>query len=522
MVMPLFSVITPVYNPPRDAFEACVGSVRAQSTDDWEWCLCDDGSTDTWVAQRLAELQKEDVRIKVLQRPTNGGIVAASNDAISIATGEFLVLLDNDDMLHDDALTLVAAAAATSPLTDYLYSDEDKIATDGTHFDEFQKPIWSPERLLAQNYTSHLSVLRRSLVNDVGRFRTGFDGSQDYDLVLRVIERARHIVHVPHVLYHWRSLPTSTASSASAKPYAFLAALEAVKSHLQRRELSADVTTAGPSLARVRRRPTRHPHVSVIVPIDGSTRRVYGVETSLASNLLTSLLDKTTYNNFEVVLVAPTNLTDDSLHKLAAQCDRPLRIVRETSSFALGRYLNVGLIASRSQHAVLLDQHCEFIQGDWLETLLGYIEGERVAAVAPVLLDEYGLIVSAGLAFTPEPHNIGGGHHATELGPVGMFAIARECLGVSTRCALVDVDALRAVGGFSPEFSTRMFDFDLAAKLYGAGLHAIITPLVNVRCFTDIGEMADERSVLAQRWGHLSGRDPYTRVETRAPQSALV
>jgi glycosyltransferase involved in cell wall biosynthesis len=179
--MSLFSIITPVYNPPRDAFESCIDSVRAQSAGDWEWCLCDDGSTQAWVAQRLAELQNEDVRIKVVRRPTNGGIVAASNDAISIATGEFLVLLDNDDMLHADAIALVAAAVAASPFTDYVYSDEDKIALDGTRYDEFRKPVWSPERLLAQNYTSHLSVLRRSVVNDVGRFRTGFDGSQDYD-----------------------------------------------------------------------------------------------------------------------------------------------------------------------------------------------------------------------------------------------------------------------------------------------------------------------------------------------------
>ena len=520
--MPLFSIITPVYNPPRDAFESCVDSVRAQSAGDWEWCLCDDGSSQPWVAQRLAELQIQDIRIKVTHRIVNGGIVAASNDAISIATGEFLVLLDNDDMLHPEALALVAGVVSSSPLTDYVYSDEDKITPDGTHFGEFRKPKWSPERLLAQNYTSHLSVLRRSVVNDVGRFRAGFDGSQDYDLVLRVIERARHIVHVPHVLYHWRSLPTSTASNASAKPYAFTAALQAVTGHLQRSDISGEVTEAGPSLARIRRHPTRHPHVSVIVPIDGSTRRVYGVETSLASNVMASLLDKTTYNNYEVVLVAPADLSDDVLRQLVAQCDQPVRIVRENSAFAQGRYLNVGLIAARSQHAVLVDQHCEFIEGNWLETLLGYVDREHVAAVAPVVLDEFGLIVSAGLAFTPEPHDIGAGHHPSELGPVGMFAIARECFGVSTRCALVDVDALKAVGGFSPEYSSRMFDFDLAAKLHGAGLHAIVTPLVNVRYFSDVRDMVVERPTLAQRWGHLSGRDPFTRVETRATVPTLV
>lgn len=232
--MPRFSIITPVYNPPRDAFELCVSSVLSQTSSDWEWCLANDASPDSWVAPRLQELQRMDARIRVVGRTTNGGIVAASNDAIALAEGEFLVLLDNDDELHADALALVAAALDREPTADYLYSDENKVSPDGRHFDDFAKPVWSPERLLAQNYTSHLSVLRRSLVEEVGRFRPGFDGSQDYDLVLRVIERARTVVNVPQVLYHWRSLPTSTASAASAKPYAFIAAMKAVREHLSR------------------------------------------------------------------------------------------------------------------------------------------------------------------------------------------------------------------------------------------------------------------------------------------------
>ena len=209
--MPRFSIITPVYNPPRDAFELCVRSVLEQTNHDWEWCLANDASPDGWVAPRLQELQLADPRIRVVDRATNGGIVAASNDAIALAQGEFLVLLDNDDELHKETLRTVADALDSAPDCDYLYSDENKISPDGEHFDDFAKPRWSPERLLAQNYTSHLSVLRRSLVEQVGRFRSGFDGSQDYDLILRVIEQARQVVHVPKVLYHWRTLPTSTA-----------------------------------------------------------------------------------------------------------------------------------------------------------------------------------------------------------------------------------------------------------------------------------------------------------------------
>ena len=520
--MPRFSIITPVYNPPRDAFEACVVSVLNQSLTDWEWCLANDASSHGWVSNRLLELQQADSRIRVMNRPVNGGIVAASNDAISLAQGDFLVLLDNDDELHQDALLLVAEAIEKEPLTDYVYSDEDKLSQEGVRFDAFAKPVWSPERLLAQNYTSHLSVLRRSLVDSVGRFRPGFEGSQDYDLVLRVVEKARHVAHVPHVLYHWRTLPTSTASSAAAKPYAFVAALKAVREHLERCGTQAEVTEAGPSLARVRRTESRHPLISIVIATDWSSRRIFGVETLLATNVMASLSKVTTYNNYEVVLVVPPNSDDTVLSRTISLMEQPVRVIHGSDAVDLGQYLNAGLIAARSRFAVLLDQRCELVDGDWLTTLLGYTERNSVAAVAPLLVDEFGSLLSAGLGFSPEPHNIGHGRHHSDLGPVGMLAIARECYGVSTRCALVDVEAIKSVGGFSPDFFADARDYDLAAKLHSKGLHAIITPLSHVRVFDGMHTKTREVEVLSQRWHHQYGHDPYTRIDTRAPSPVVV
>ncbi len=524
-MVPRFSIITPVFNPPRDAFESCIASVLNQSTTDWEWCLVNDASSDEWVSDRLLELQLADSRIRVMNRSFNGGIVAASNDAISIAQGDFLVLLDNDDELHLDALLLVAEAIEKEPRTDYVYSDEDKITPEGVRFDGFAKPTWSPERLLAQNYTSHLSVLRRSLVDSVGRFRSGFDGSQDYDLVLRVVEQARHIAQVPHVLYHWRTLPTSTASSASAKPYAFLAALKAVRGHLERRGISAEVTEAGPSLARVRRSISQNPLVSIVIATDLSSRRILGVNAVLATSLIASLSKVTTYNNYEVVLVVPPQSDESLISRMASLIEQPLQVLHGDDAVNLSQYLNIGLIAARSRYAVLLDQHCELIDGDWLETLLGYFDRDSVAAVAPLLLDEFGSLLSAGIGFSPEPHNIGSGRRhsdLSDLGPVGMLAIARECYGVSTRCALVDVEAVKSVGGFSPLFSTTGRDFDLAAKLHSKGLHAIVTPLSHVRVFDSMSIEDRELDVLSHRWQHQYGHDPYTRIDTRVLSPALV
>ena len=272
---PLLSIVTPVYDPPRYAFEKCIETVFAQAFKDWEWCLVDDCSTAPWVKTRLNELQALDKRVKVYLRSENGGIVAASNDAISLASGEFIVLLDNDDELHLEALEEVSKSIEANPNVDYLYSNEDKITEDGEHFDEFVKPDWSPERFLAQNYCSHLSVMRTSLVNQVGRFRTGFDGAQDYDLFLRITEQTKNIIHIPKVLYHWRTVPGSTASANNAKLYAYTAAAKAVDEHLKRRRILADVTfDPTRSLVSVKRHVFEQPKIIVYQSNDGADRAV--------------------------------------------------------------------------------------------------------------------------------------------------------------------------------------------------------------------------------------------------------
>ena len=518
--MPRFSIITPVYNPPRDAFEVCVKSVLEQTNPDWEWCLANDASPDEWVALRLQELQLIDSRIRVTNRVQNGGIVAASNDAIALARGEFLVLLDNDDELHRETLHLVADALDGAPDCDYLYSDENKISPEGAHFDDFAKPMWSPERLLAQNYTSHLSVLRRTLVEQVGRFRIGFDGSQDYDLVLRVVEKARRVVHVPKVLYHWRSLPTSTASAASAKPYAFVAALKAVEEHLQRTNTPAEVSEAGPSLARIRRQSRDNPAITVIVPVDDIQQRIWGVETLLARQVSDSLLRKTTYNNFSVLFVASARMDDQALDDIRARFERPTQVVRLSGEFSYSQAMNAGLVSCTTPQAALLDQFCDVIDSNWIETLTAYMHRDSVAIVAPVLVDQFGVTLSSGLGLTPEPHDIGAGRQPDDLGPVGMFAIARECFGVRTRCAVVDVASLKSVGGLSRDYDAGLVDFDLACKLHEVGKHAIITPLAKVRLFDELRMTDDEERTFVSRWGRYIGNDPYTRFETRSRQTA--
>src|SRR5215207_980891 len=212
-----------------------LASVGAQAFGDWEHCLVDDGSTAPHVRAVLDEAAVAEPRLQVGHRVANGGIVAASNEALALATGEFVVLLDHDDELHPDALRRADEALAATPEADYLYTDEDRIDEAGRHSSPFFKPDWSPERLRTQMYTAHMSVLRTALVREVGGFHEGFDGAQDWDLVFRVTERARTVVHVPEVLYHWRTLPGSTAGEgAGAKPWAYDAATRAIQAHCDR------------------------------------------------------------------------------------------------------------------------------------------------------------------------------------------------------------------------------------------------------------------------------------------------
>ena len=239
--MPRFSIVTPTFNTPAAALKSCISSVLNQQFQDWEWCIVDDASTEPHVCRMLTKAARRDKRIRISRRSQNGGIVAASQDAVDMALGEFVVLLDHDDLLHSEALLAVDQRLKSDPTIDYLYTDEDKIDNNGNHYDVFKKPSFDPLRLAGQNYCCHLSVFRSTLLDQIGGFRAGFEGSQDYDLILRATEKARTVAHIPRVLYHWRAIPGSAATQLDAKPYALEAALRAVSAHLERTGSASEV-----------------------------------------------------------------------------------------------------------------------------------------------------------------------------------------------------------------------------------------------------------------------------------------
>ena len=263
---PLVSIVTPVYDTDVDVLTECVDSVRHQGFGDWELLLGDDASPSPHGGPLLEQLAASDPRIVVRRRERNGGIVAASNDALEIARGEITVLLDHDDLLAPTALERIVEAFGSADDVDYVYTDED-VLVDGHRVDPFFKPDWSPERFRNQMYTCHVSAFRTELVQDLGGFREGYDGAQDWDLVLRVTEVARRIVHVPEVLYHWRVVPSSVLAGEDVKPYAYDAAARALASHAERVGLDVDVVEQRPrGYFHLVRRHREHPLVSIVIP----------------------------------------------------------------------------------------------------------------------------------------------------------------------------------------------------------------------------------------------------------------
>jgi glycosyltransferase involved in cell wall biosynthesis len=489
---PRFSIVTPVFNPPIPALKACIRSVKAQTFDDWEWCIVDDASTVPAVRRILERAARSDRRIRVAHRRTNGGIVAASRDAADLATGDFIALLDHDDELHPSALELVANRLDRDDTIDYVYTDEDKIAPDGRHYDEFRKPDFDPIRLLGQNYCSHLSVIRRSLVDEIGGFRDGFDGAQDHDLVLRVTERARTVAHVKSVLYHWRAVPGSTASLQHAKPYALEASVRAVADHMRRRGVDAETWMSDDGYVQVRPVLTRAPKVSIVIPTRGDGASIWGRPVRLVTFAVESILARTDYPDYEVVV----------------------RTISYDAPFNFSDKCNVGVRSSDADVVVLLNDDVWIDDPAWLSTMVAMLQHPGTAMVGPLLLVEDGRIQSAGHTNAPTPHNLGSGRSSSDTGYFGEFRITRRVSGVTAACAAIDRRVYDELGGLSVLFPACFNDLDFGYKILESGRHIVWTPLVRLYHFEsltrDPAVQPHEMAMLERRWRRYFGDEPYS------------
>ena len=356
--IPLITIVIPVYNTEEVWLRRAIESVQAQVYQNWEICMVNDASTKSHIMPILDEYAASDPRIRVKQLSKRTGITGASCEALAMATGEFVGLLDHDDELTPDALWEVASWLNRIPELDLLYSDEDKLTTDGARVEPFFKPDWSPDLLLSMNYITHFAVFRRSLLEAIGGFRSGYEGAQDYDLLLRLTEKTNHIAHIPKILYHWRMGHNSSASSASAKPFASESGRRAIEDALKRRGHEASVEVLSPGRYRARYKIHKSPLVSIIIPTKDQVR--------LLQQCVASIEEKTSYHPYEIIIIDNNSIDPETIHYLDALSDKH-RVLRYPQPFNFSAINNFGADQAKGEYLLFLNDDTQVIDGEWLD-----------------------------------------------------------------------------------------------------------------------------------------------------------
>lgn len=472
---PLFSIIMPVYNPPLIYLKKAIDSVIKQPYFNWELCIADDCSSNKNVKKILTEYQEKDKRIKVVYRKENGHISEASNSALQIAQGEFIVLLDQDDQLSTHALYLVAEAINKNPGAALIYSDEDKIDEEDNRFDPYFKSDWNPDLFMGQNMISHLGVYKKSIVKEIGGFRKGFEGSQDYDLALRFIQKIKssQIIHIPHVLYHWRAVSGSTAVSTDNKEYAYTAGLNALNSFIRDQNLNAKVLPNNNYSYRVKWNLPDMPKVSIVIP----TKDKAGV----LSVCVDSILQKTNYSNYEIIIVDNNSAEVESIELFSSfiKKDSRVSVVQYNRPFNFSAIINYGVSKSTGEVLVILNNDTEVINEDWLEELVSHTMRKEIGAVGAKLLYPNGCIQHAGVILY-ENHpgiHIYQKRKENDPGYFNRLNLVQNYSAVTAACLAVKKELFELVGGLDEQnLSIAYNDVDFCLKLREKGFYNLWTP----------------------------------------------
>lgn len=508
--VPLISVVVPLYKPHLHLLKRAVGTVRAQILSRWELCLCDDGSGSPELEDYLTRLARSDRRIKVTFNETNRGISNATNAALSLVEGEFVAFMDQDDELEPEALAECALLLAEDREIDILYTDEDKIDEFGRRYAPFFKPDWSPDYLLSCMYTGHLSAMRKSLVEDVGGLRPEFDGSQDHDLMLRVSEQARKIVHIPKVLYHWRAIEGSAAASTEAKPWAYRAGVAAVQSALERRgEEAVAEPGAFPGARKVKRAIKGSPKVGIVIPF-----RDMG---AMLERLVLSIEEKGGYRHWEAVLIDNGSWEPETIATLKDLAgDRRFKVVKYRDQFNWSVINNFGALQTNAQLLLFLNNDVEGISDGWLESMVEHAQRPEVGAVGARLLYPTGHLQHAGVII-----GCGGiaGHAFRYCPPghagyFGLSKVIRNVSAVTGACMMVRREVFEELGGFDPALRVAFNDIDFCLRLQSKGYSIVYTPYAELIHFESLtrgeGRDHEEIKIMLERWLSLIKRpDPY-------------
>lgn len=497
---PLISIVVPVFNPDAAQLRACLDSVLVQHYPHWQLCLADDASTNPEIPRILAEYAERDSRVHWVRRPENGHICRASNTALELVQGEFVALLDHDDSLAPQALLEVATALQASPSAQILYSDEDKLDAEGQRCEPHFKPDWNPDLLYSQNFVSHLGVYRTGLVRAVGGFRPGFEGCQDYDLLLRCVAQvaSTEIVHIPKVLYHWRAAEGSTALASEAKGYTTQAGMRALQDHFSRRGIQVEVGRGiAPNTYRVRYLlDDAEPLVSLLIP----TRDGYDI----LRQCIESILAKTTYANYEILVLNNQTTCERTLQYFGEiACRDNVRIVDYDFPFNYSAMNNFGVRQARGAIIGLVNNDIEVISPGWLEEMVSQAARPEIGCVGAKLYYPNDTVQHAGVVL-----GLGGvaGHShkhfpRSEPGYFYRLNLVQNYSAVTAACLLVRKSVFEEVGGLDEENLKVAFnDVDFCLKVRDAGYRNLWTPYAELYHHESISRGDDTSAENAPRF----------------------
>ena len=495
-VPPKLSIVMATYNTDHKFLKEAISSVQAQVYEHFELLIADDCSPDEQVRSIVSSFAKKDARIRLIERSVNGGISAATNAAIEQATGEWIVLMDHDDTIVPHALARVALAISENPDASFFYSDEDKIDEQGRPFTPYFKSDFDPVLLLGQNYLCHLSTVRASLVHDLGGLRSAFDGAQDWDLFLRVTEALRRdqIVHIPHILYHWRSHDQSTSKASSAKPWALEAGTRAVTEALARRGVAGTIENVNNTgFCRIRYDlPENPPLVSILIP----TRDGKFLETCLRS-----VLSKTTYPHLEVVVIDNGSVKKETEALFAELADKVV-VVRDDSPFNYSALHNRAVPSCKGEVLVLLNDDTEVIDGGWLKEMVALLLQPGNGAVGAKLLYPDGRIQHGGVVLGP----LGLADHVGKLeerssdGYFGRHHLPAEFSACTAACLAVRRSTWERLGGLEEFFQVAWNDIDFCLRIRESGEYVAYTPLAELIHYESVSRGLDESGPALKRY----------------------
>lgn len=469
---PLISIVIPLYCTPLPYLKELLESVRRQSYENWQLCLAD-GSPDDKAKEFIEKHYGREKRIVYRKLEENGGISVNTNEAVALATGEYLMLCDHDDTLEPDALYEIVKAINDTG-ADVLYTDEDKVSMDGQHyFDPNFKPDFNLFRLRENNYICHIFVVKKSLTDETGLLRSEFDGAQDFDFILRCCEKAQKITHIPKVLYHWRCHMDSTAADPSSKAYAYEAGRKAVREHYQRLGIDAKVEmTERPGWYRSHVKVQGNPLISVIIPNKDHTDDL--------ELCLFSMTRKSTYRNYEILIVENNSEKEETFEYYKKLPDRypKARVLTWEKEFNYSAINNFAAKEAKGEYLLFLNNDVEILTPDWMEEMLQNCQQEDVAVVGAKLYYPDDTIQHAGVVLGP-----GGiaGHimcraSREDPGYFGRMISVQEISAVTAACMMVKKSDFDAVGGLDETFQVAFNDIDLCMKFRAAGKKIIFTP----------------------------------------------